>query len=75
MGNYNDTVDEILYWKFNIDNFNNKVFREYRIPSLFVYSHVSNNGLASVYKDSGNSFVGYKKFDVELYLERSRNDT
>ena len=63
IGNYNDTVEEILYWKFNIRNLNNKVFREYRIPSLFVYSDASNNGLASVYKDRGKSFICYKNFD------------
>ena len=63
IGNYNDTVEEILYWKFNIRNLNNKVFREYRIPSLFVYSDASNNGLASVYKDRGKSFICHKNFD------------
>ena len=51
IGNYNDTVDKVLYWKFNIRNLNNKVFREYRIPSLFVYSDTSNNGLASADKE------------------------
>ena len=47
-GNYNNTVEEILFYKFNIRNLNNKAFREYRISSLFVYSDASNNGLASV---------------------------
>ena len=47
-GNYNNTVEEILFYKFNIRNLNNKAFREYRISSLFVYSGASNNGLASV---------------------------
>ena len=37
IGNYNDTVEEILYWKFNIRNLYSKVFREYRIPSLLAY--------------------------------------
>ena len=61
--NYNDTVEEFLIWKFNIRYLNNKVFREYRIPSLFIYSDASNNGLASVYKDKGKLFIFYKKFD------------
>ena len=49
IGNYNGTFEEILFWKFNIRNLNNKAFREHRIPSLFVYSDASNNRLASVY--------------------------
>ena len=53
IGDYNGTVEEILSWKFIIGNLNNKAFREYKIPSLFVYSDASNNGLASVYKDKG----------------------
>ena len=72
IGNYNDTVEEILYWKFNIRNLNNKVFREYRIPSLFVYSDASNNGLASVYKDKGKSLICYKKFDK---IEKKQSST
>ena len=63
IGDYNGTVEEILSWKFNIGNLNNKAFREYKIPSLFVYSDASNNGLASVYKDKGKSFICYKNFD------------
>ena len=72
IGNYNDTVEEILYWKFNIRNLNNKVFREYRIPSLFVYSDASNNGLASVYKDKGKSFLCYKNFNK---IEKKQSST
>ena len=68
----NDTVEEILYWRFNICNFNNKVFSEYGIPSLFVCSDSSNNGLASVYKDKGKSFICYKNFDK---IEKKQNST
>ena len=39
------------------------MFREYSIPFLFVYSDESNNGLASVYKEKGKSFICYKNFD------------
>ena len=59
IGNYNHTVEEILFWKFNIRNLNNKALREYKILSLFVYSDASNNGLASIYKDKGRSFMCY----------------
>ena len=40
------------------------MFREYRIPSLFFYSDAS-NGLASIYKGKGKSFISYKNFDKE----------
>ena len=36
------------------------MFKNYRIPSLFVFQHVTNNGLGSVYKDRGNSFLHHK---------------
>ena len=68
----NDTVEEILYWRFNICNLNNKVFCEYGIPSLFVCADASNNGLASVYKDKGKSFICYKNFDK---IEKKQNST
>ena len=69
--NHNDMVQEILYWKFDIRNLNNKVFREYRIASLFIYSDESSNGLASVYKDKGRSFICYKNFDKIGKKQRS----
>ena len=72
IGNYNDTVEEILFWKFNIRNFNNNVFREYKIPSLFVYSDASNNRLTSVYKDKGKLFICYKHFDK---VEKKQSST
>ena len=72
IGNYNDTVEEILFWKFNIRNFINKAFGEYKIPSLFVYSDASNNALASVYKDKGKSFTCYKNFDK---IEKKQSST
>ena len=61
---YNDLVEEILYWKFNICNLNNKVFREYRIPSLFVYLYAYNNGLPSVHKDKGKVIYLLWNFDI-----------
>ena len=72
VGNYNDTVEEILFWKFNMRNLNNKAFREYKIPSLFVYSDASNNALASVYKGKGKSFICSKIFDK---IEKKHSST
>ena len=54
---------EILYWNYDIRNLNNKVFREYRIPSLFIYLDAGHIGLVAVYKCKGNSFIRYKNFD------------
>ena len=45
-----DTVEEILYWAFDIRNLNSDIFSEHRIPLLFVYLYASNNGPASVYR-------------------------
>ena len=56
----------------SFNNLNNKSFREYKIPSLFVYSDASNNGLASVYKDKGKSLICYKKFDK---IEKKQSST
>ena len=67
--NHNDTIKEILCWKFSI-NLNNKVFREHRIPSLFAYSDASNNGLASIYE--GKSFICHKSFDK---IEKKQSST
>ena len=67
IGNYNDTVKEILYWKCSIRNLNNKLFRKYKITSLFVYSDVSNNGLTHV----GHLFA-IKNFDK---LEKKQSST
>ena len=71
-GNYNNTVQEILFQKFNIHNLNNKALREYRISSLLVYSGASNNGLASVYKDKGKPFICCKNFDG---IEKKQSST
>ena len=43
--------EEIIFWKNNIKIINKRVIKEYKIPSLFVYSDASNLGLASVYKE------------------------
>ena len=57
---------------FTIRNLNNKVFKEYRIPPFFVQSDASNNGLSSVYKVEGNSFISYKNTDK---LEKKQSST
>ena len=47
--NYNDTVDEILFWKLNLMKYNNKVINCYNIPLSHVHSDASNTGIACVF--------------------------
>ena len=44
------TVREIIFWKNNIKIINKRFIKEYKIPSLLIYSDTSNSDLASVYK-------------------------
>ena len=45
-GNYNDTVDDISFWKFNLVEYNNKVINCYNIPLFHVHSDARNTGIA-----------------------------
>ena len=47
IGNYNETVDKMLFWKFNLVKYNNKVINSYNIPLFHVHSDASNTGPAS----------------------------
>ena len=49
VGNYNDTVDEILFWKFNLVKYSNKVINCYNIPLFYVHSDASNREIACVF--------------------------
>ena len=49
IGNYNDTADEILFWKFNLVKYNNKVINCYNIPLFHVHSDASNTGITCVF--------------------------
>ena len=53
IGNYNDTVDEVLFWKLNLVRYNNKVINCYNIPFFHVYSDASNTGIACVFEVRG----------------------
>ena len=66
IGNYNDTVDEILFWKFNLVKYNNKVINCYNIPFFQVHSVVSNTGIACVFDVSGKKNISYRNLtDLE----------
>ena len=66
IGNYNDTVDEILFWKFNPVKYNNKVINCYNIPLFHVHSHASNTGISCVFDVRGKKNICYRNLtDLE----------
>ena len=66
IGNYNDTVDEILFWKFNLVKYNNKVINCYNIPFFHVHSDASNTGIAYVFDVRGKRNICYRNLtDLE----------
>ena len=66
IGNYNDTVDEILFWKFNLVKYNNKVINCYNIPFFHVHSDASNTGIACVFDVRGKRNICYRNLtDLE----------
>ena len=67
IGNYNDTVDEILFWKFNLVKYNNKVNNSYNIPLLHVHSDASNTGIACVFNVRGKKNICYRNL---TYLKK-----
>ena len=60
IGNYNDTVDEILFWKFNLVKYNNKVINCYNIPLFHVHSDASNTGIACVFNVRGKRNICFR---------------
>ena len=60
IGNYKDTVDEILFWKFNLVKYNNKVIKRYNIPLFHVHSDPSNTGIACVFGVRGKKNICYR---------------
>ena len=66
IGNYNDTVDEILFLKFNLVKYNNKVTNCYNTTFFHVHSDASNTGIACVFDVRGNRNICYRNLtDLE----------
>ena len=66
IGNYNDMFDEILFWKFNIVKYNNKVINCYNNPFFHVHSDASNTGIACVFDVRGKRNICYRNLtDLE----------
>ena len=60
IGNYNDTVDEVLFWKFNLVKYNNKVINRYNIPLFHVHSDTISTGTACVFDVRGKRTIYYR---------------
>ena len=77
IGNYNDTVDESLFWKFNLVKYNNKIINCHNIPWFHVHLDASNTGIACVFDVRGKKNICYrsltdlKKHSVPLGANRS----
>ena len=66
IGNYNDTVDEILFWKFFLVKYKNKVINCYNIPLFHVHSNASNTIIVSVFEVRGKNNICYRNLtDIE----------
>ena len=59
---HQEAIKEIIFWKNNIKIINKRFIKEYKIPSLLVYSDASNSSLASVYKEKDKVNICYKSF-------------
>ena len=66
IGNYNDTVDEILFWKFNLVKYSNIVINCYNNPIFHVHADASNTGIACVFDVRGKKNICYRNLtDLE----------
>ena len=75
IGNYRDTIDESLFWKFNIVKYNNKIINCHNIPWFHVNSDVSNTEIACVFDVRGNKNICYRsltdlKKNIQFHLAR-----
>ena len=68
---HQEAIQEIIFWKNNIKIINKRFIKEYKIPSLLVYSDASNSGLASVYKEKGKANICYKSFSDQEKFQSS----
>ena len=63
--NYSDTVDEILFWKFKVVKYNNKVINCYNTPWFQVHSDASNTGITCVFDLRGKNICYRNLTDLE----------
>ena len=68
---HQEAIKEIIFWKNNIKIINKRFIKEYKIPSLLVYSDASNSGLASVYREKGKANICYKSFSDQEKFQSS----
>ena len=72
IGNYNNEVDEILFWKFNLVKYNNKVINCYNIPFFHVHSETSSRKIACVFDVRGKRNICYRNL---IDLEKTFSST
>ena len=66
IGNYNEMVNKILFWKFNLVKYNSKVINCYNIPLFHVHLDASNTRIACVFDVRGKKNVCYRNLaDLE----------
>ena len=72
IGNYNDTVDEILFWKFKLVKYSNQVINCYNIPLFHVHSDASNTEIVCVFNVRGKRNIYYRNLtDLEKTFSSS----
>ena len=68
IGNYNDTADDIFFWKFNLVKCNNKVINCYNITLFHDHSGASNTGIVCVFDLRGKKNICYRNLtDLEKH--------
>ena len=53
-------VNEILFWKFKLMKYNDKVIHCYNIPLFHVHSDASNTGIACVFNVGGKRNICHR---------------
>ena len=61
---YNEVVNEILFWKFNLCALNKRPIIKYNIPQLKVFSDASSTGIGAFY-DQNISYRNLDNFEID----------
>ena len=61
---YNEVVNEILFWKFNLCALNKRPIIKYNVPQLKVFSDASSTGIGAFY-DQNISYRNLDNFEID----------